>query len=181
MVTRTCENHGMSDFRLRDLERRWRSTGSIEDEAEYLRECVRTGHLAQEMLELAAYCGHAASLRLCGGAPPDSWSDWAGGLVKWGPDMCARAAITGIRAEHATTSVESPTTARKIGVYALAAAGKKWLECPCRENEGDGLSRVLWEDPIRVLRSCDPAVVRRSVEEHLIFTALLRTRRSSSP
>lgn len=48
----------MSDQRLRELERKWRESGSVEDEAAYLRERVRVGDLTQERLELAAYCGH---------------------------------------------------------------------------------------------------------------------------
>lgn len=54
----------MSDQRLRDLERRWREGGSVEDEAAYLRERVRVGDLTHERLELAAYCGRAAA-ELC--------------------------------------------------------------------------------------------------------------------
>lgn len=53
----------MSDQRLRALERRWRETGSIADEADYLLERVRVGELEQEWLELAASCGHAAAVR----------------------------------------------------------------------------------------------------------------------
>ena len=56
----------MSDARLRELERRWRESGSTEDEAAYLRERVRVGDLTQERLELAAYCGHEGALRATG-------------------------------------------------------------------------------------------------------------------
>jgi hypothetical protein len=35
----------MSDERLRELERRWKETGSVEDEAKYLAERVRVGDL----------------------------------------------------------------------------------------------------------------------------------------
>ena len=48
----------MSDTKLRELERRWKETGAVEDEAAYLLERVRVGDLTQERLELAAYCGH---------------------------------------------------------------------------------------------------------------------------
>ena len=54
----------MSDQKLRELERRWRESGSVEDEAAYLRERVRVGDLTQERLELAAYCGHEGALRV---------------------------------------------------------------------------------------------------------------------
>lgn len=51
----------MSDQKLRELERRWGETGSVEDEATYLRELVRAGHLAQGRLQLAANCGCVAA------------------------------------------------------------------------------------------------------------------------
>lgn len=51
----------MSDTKLRDLERRWRETGTVEDEAAYLLERVRVGDVTRERLELAAQCGHAAA------------------------------------------------------------------------------------------------------------------------
>lgn len=52
----------MSDARLRALERAWKESGSVADEAAYLRERVRTGEVAPERLALAAYLGHAAAL-----------------------------------------------------------------------------------------------------------------------
>ena len=51
----------MSDEKLRELERRWKETESVEDEAAWLKERVRVGDLTQERLELAAYCGHEAA------------------------------------------------------------------------------------------------------------------------
>jgi hypothetical protein len=80
----------MSDQRLRELERRWRETGSVEDEAAYLLERVRTGSLDREMLELAAYCGHPASNRCLGveGAHnhDETLLGWVSGLARWGRD-----------------------------------------------------------------------------------------------
>ena len=63
----------MSDQKLRELERRWRETGSVEDEAAYLRERVRVGDLTQERLELAAYLGHAAACNALGREPSPAW------------------------------------------------------------------------------------------------------------
>lgn len=51
----------MSDRELQRALRRWRDTGSSEDEAVYLRERLRSGELAQERLLLAAYLGHPAA------------------------------------------------------------------------------------------------------------------------
>ena len=43
----------MSDAKLRELERRWKESGAVEDEAAYLLERVRVGDLTRERLELA--------------------------------------------------------------------------------------------------------------------------------
>ena len=44
----------MSDGKLRELERRWRETGSVDDEAAYMRERVRAGELTQERLDFVS-------------------------------------------------------------------------------------------------------------------------------
>ncbi|MBX3467761.1 MAG: hypothetical protein KF878_12830 [Planctomycetes bacterium] len=84
----------MSDTKLRDLERRWRETGSPDDEAAYLLERVRVGDLTQERLELAAYCGHEGARRGLGiSAPPPT------GAEKWIQCLTARfGAAVGLRA-----------------------------------------------------------------------------------
>jgi hypothetical protein len=66
----------MTDERLRELERRWKETGAVDDEARYLAERVRIGDLTNERLELAACCGHRAALL----ASPQSLEEpsWAG-------------------------------------------------------------------------------------------------------
>ena len=56
----------MSDERLRELERRWRETQAVGDQAAYLLERVRVGDLSQERLELAAYCGHEGAREALG-------------------------------------------------------------------------------------------------------------------
>lgn len=52
----------MSDARLRELERRWRESGAIEDEAAYLHERMRVGALPPAKLTSAALCRHPAAL-----------------------------------------------------------------------------------------------------------------------
>lgn len=52
----------MSDSSLREVERRFRASGSVEDEAAWLRARLQAGALEQSKLELAAYCGHPAAL-----------------------------------------------------------------------------------------------------------------------
>lgn len=52
----------MTDSPLRELERRFRATGSDEDEAAWLRARLQAGSLTPSNLELASYCGHQAAL-----------------------------------------------------------------------------------------------------------------------
>lgn len=59
----------MSDRELRDLERRWRTTGDPGDEAALLRERVRLGDLTWDRLELAATVGHDGAARVVGARP----------------------------------------------------------------------------------------------------------------
>lgn len=51
----------MSDDRLRELERRWRTTGAPEDEGAWLSERVRAGELSPVRLHAAAALGHSAA------------------------------------------------------------------------------------------------------------------------
>lgn len=71
----------MSDARLREAERRWRETGSVDDEARFLLERVRVGDLPRERLELAAYCGNRAAGAATGRSTgPDELGAWLRGL-----------------------------------------------------------------------------------------------------
>ena len=47
----------MTDSRLRELERRFQATGSVEDEAAWITERLRVGELARERVELAGSGG----------------------------------------------------------------------------------------------------------------------------
>jgi hypothetical protein len=58
----------VSDNRLRELERRFRATGSVEDEANYLQQRVRLALVAPEALEAASYLGHPGAVRALGRA-----------------------------------------------------------------------------------------------------------------
>lgn len=51
----------MSDERLRELERRWRASGALEDEAAWLGERVRLGDLERARVQVAGLLGHAAA------------------------------------------------------------------------------------------------------------------------
>jgi hypothetical protein len=58
------------DADLRELERSWRETGSLEDGAAYLRARVQRGDLEQSKLELAARLGALAPRRVLGWEAP---------------------------------------------------------------------------------------------------------------
>lgn len=56
----------MTDSRLQELERAWKASGSVDDEAAYLRERVRVGDLTQERLELVAGVGYRGAVAATG-------------------------------------------------------------------------------------------------------------------
>lgn len=105
----------MSDRRARQLERRWRETGSVEDQAAYLLERVRGGEIDRRRLDLVVYCGLIP--RALVGLPDDyepdfgqaerarlgwpvadlrSLREWVVGLDHWGVSVVARAAIAAV-------------------------------------------------------------------------------------
>ena len=97
----------MGDADLRELERRFRETGSVEDEAAWLRARVQAGELEASMLELAAYCRHSGAGGLddrhqdlweLEGLPGGRKRVWGEGLATWGEEACVRAMICVLRA-----------------------------------------------------------------------------------
>lgn len=118
----------MSDQKLRELERRWKESESVEDEAVYLRERVRVGGLTQDRLELAASCGHPAARRaMClpeHGALAPAIESLARGLGTQGLIAAATDAVADIR-----DAVESGGAVER-----LLVAARDWLECPCDEH-----------------------------------------------
>jgi hypothetical protein len=125
----------MSDTRLREQERRWRETGSLQDEAAYLLERIRSGDLDRDRLELAAYCCHpAAMIALEASRPPPDLFEWAVGLNRW-PMAGERAALEACRvAVSESVKHEGPSQfSDEFFETSLAAieATACWLECPC--------------------------------------------------
>jgi len=83
----------MTDESGRELERRWRETGAVEDEAAWHLARTRSGELPERLLALAAYAGgEAARLALGPDAPeaPADLRDWVLGLDAWGDEVCVR-------------------------------------------------------------------------------------------
>lgn len=147
------ERSAMSDERLRELERRWKETDSVEDEAAYLLERVRIGELTQERLELAAYCGQEASRLALGPKEhdlPGDLEEWVLGLARWGCTACGIAAL-GV-AELVRERWAWPWDER-LDVALQAAAD--WVTCPCERHRSlakqatlDATwARASYEDP----------------------------------
>lgn len=61
----------MGDEQVRAAERRWRESGTLEDEAAFLHARVRAGELPEARVRWAAACGHEAAARAIEGAPVD--------------------------------------------------------------------------------------------------------------
>ncbi len=72
----------MVDERLRDLERRFRETGEVGDEARWLAQRVASGGLAREVLEGAAWLGHEAAAIAAGIEPVRPVRDRSAVLAK---------------------------------------------------------------------------------------------------
>lgn len=85
----------MSDLHLRELERKWRETGSPADEAAYLRERVRAGQLPAQKLAFAAYCGHYPAQLATAHASqlPHDHAQWLEGLESFGRQLAAEATL----------------------------------------------------------------------------------------
>ncbi len=125
----------MSDTKLRELERRWKETGTVADEAAYLLERVRAGNLTRERLELAAYCGHEGAISALGsdrgGHTVVADRAFVSGLKKWG-----KPPIVALAVAAAETIFENYTDGvrRRDALQALASA-KAWLAFPNAENQ----------------------------------------------
>ena len=96
----------MSDANLRELERRWRVTGSVEDEAAWLWARLQAGDLSEERLELSAYCGSKAACSQVESAGPESIEEWSAGLLRWGRPVVLRALVSALR--HAFANLPGP-------------------------------------------------------------------------
>ena len=129
----------MTDANLRDLERRFRASGSVEDEAAYLRARVQAGELEQSRLELAAHCGDpAASIALPTRAASEGLRAWTAGLRSQGQAVATRAAVAcGHVAYPAWAGVEESvvglrwTKDQRAAALAAIQAAEHWVQCPC--------------------------------------------------
>ncbi len=126
----------MTDEALRGLERRWRETGAVEDEAAFLAQRVRSGGLSRGALQVAAHLGHEAALAVVGHvAEPAELADpaqRAEGLVRWGQAVCVRFCIACAEAvldEPRALGQDPP----EVALLAIRVAND-WLACPCEQH-----------------------------------------------
>lgn len=119
----------MSDEELRALERTWRETGAVEDEARWLAARVRAGGLDRARLASLAFFGHEAA-RLAAELPaPDAWdlddaNEWAARLKPLGAEAL-------LRAGHAVAAASVPEGAARPPMLEAIEA---WLACPCAKH-----------------------------------------------
>lgn len=153
----------MSDQKLRDLERRFRETGSLGDEAAYLQERVRAGILPRVRVELAAYCGHEPAKRAMAIDLPSDRKRLAGTLATLGSQVSrpivACIAITAARAAAECAQLSAPEP------LAALTAAERWLLSPTPElaQEADALSRIaIHSGALRQLANSTNKVLNRA-------------------
>ncbi len=122
----------MSDARLRELERRWRESGAVEDEAALLRERLRQGALGSSRLELAADLGHPGAASALGRAPASAAAlvdpGWAVRTAAAGAEAAVRCAAAAARACLPLHRWHRPGDDVPERVLETVEA---WLDCPC--------------------------------------------------
>jgi len=130
----------MSDEKLRELERRWRASGRVEDEAAYLAEQVRVGHLTRDHLRLPAYLDHKASQLVLGKNYrdiPDDFREWINGI--WPNTVVVRAGIAVITRVLPEFSKDNPDSAMP---HQITHATARWVICPCQKHAFATMRRV---------------------------------------
>jgi hypothetical protein len=135
----------MADDRLRELERRWKSSGAVEDEVALLLERMRVGDLEEDRLRLAAHLGHAASRGSLGdGGPDPGVESWIRGLLHelwlrsgkaWAVEAQLRVFLAICQTGPRTTSPGSSAAGEREAWEALSAAEESVL-CPCPAHVG---------------------------------------------
>lgn len=153
----------MSDQKLRDLERRYRETGSLDDEAAYIQERVRAGILPRVRAELAAYCDHEAAKRAMAITSPSDRKRLAATLATVGAQVSQKIvacmAITAARAAAECAHLSAPEP------LAALVAAEKWLISPTpeRAQEADALSRIaIHSGALRQLATSENKVLNRA-------------------
>jgi len=127
----------VGDERSRQLERRWRETGDVNDGAAYLSERIRRGEVKDSDARVAAFLGDPVALALTGEVPPqvEDLNDWVEQIAEIGGILIrireARVIVnTIIENEGAVGDVEQDT--RQF--VATMARLDQYLENPSKES-----------------------------------------------
>lgn len=150
----------MSDERALALERRFRETGSADDEATWLACRLRAGSVARHRVEVAAHCNHEAALRVLERPPTalpptverrlvaaghevvrrvSGLEQWAERLSSWGIEATVRGFLS--LARHV-----QPDWERGVGrgdVETTLRAVEDWLLCPCDGHISVAIARRI--------------------------------------
>jgi hypothetical protein len=129
----------MADEELRALERRWRSTGAVDDETAFLAAKLRAGLFDEQRLRLAAFVGDPAAALVagCEAAPRDLLTRMPGqlwqymmGVEAWGTRAAVRLALASARAIHRLgPELGLPRHALTQMAGSMAVA-EQWLAAP---------------------------------------------------
>ena len=124
----------MSDEELRELERRFRETGSVEDHVAYLKGRLRAGAVTPERLACAAFLGDAAAQQAVEARAPEPWelSDrdiWIARIKPVGKEALVRAVIAVSRRALAVWE-RGPDDRRP---RAAVEAAEAWVRSPTEE------------------------------------------------
>lgn len=141
----------MADDDLRALERAWQQSGSVEDEAAWLLQRVRSGELPRERLELAADLGDPAScaaLQASGSFQPPDRSQFLVLLQALPPlEEGLRAALAMVRWLLSQSACnERSEWERELSQKASVALARAeaWVVRPCPEHEAAVLECTSW-------------------------------------
>ena len=153
----------MTDSRLRELQRRFHTSGSVEDEAAWLTARVQMGGLERGKLELAACLGHEGARAALGAEVPAPWGresvpSFVLGLSRFGPELWLRAAWVAC-CEHTAKLTAEIEQARSPALWEfrlqedlrIAQAGAQvigdYLRAPSREHRA-ALQKWGHPDPL---------------------------------
>jgi hypothetical protein len=129
-----------ADERLRSLERRWRETGAVADEARWLSERVRLGFTSEAALELAARLGYRAAREARAETTPalESLVEWSRAITRFKSEELSRRTVLAsvklvlpiaARFPHEGVQEAVAHAARLIASYTSASAE---LRAECR-------------------------------------------------
>lgn len=176
----------MSDQQLRELERRWKETGSAEDGFAWLRARVQVGDLSKRRLRFAAQLGDQESkLVLATPGPPPRRHQFHESCQRAGEQgkplvveaICALSGVTWPLVETVPAEVRS-TVANGL------AAARAWLDCPCERHArkawtAGSVAAAAWVgSPSTTSTTGDPAILAALAagwpEDDLTIGALLK-------